>query len=182
MAYIKKIIVYCLIFLAIFVVFSQVEAFNECYSDFGCPSVSLPYCCKTKSISEDNVCRPNCVGLSCDENSDCAPNECCGSDDKCTIENCVDDLAGWIVAVIVISVIVVIAVPTSIIVLCCYCAAAASRRPARGTTGATVVFTQQQQQQQQYPTTEGQPMHQPHPNQPPPYYHPEGNPYPPAAN
>ena len=190
MANIKKNTVCCVIFLAIFVIFSQVEAVNECYSDSGCSrKLFRPYCCEKKSIFEDNVCRSECVGLSCDKNSDCAPNECCGSDDKCRKGHCLDGLAGWIVAVIVISVIVVIVIPIAVIVFCCCCAAAASTRPARrgvviaqpGTTGATVVLTQQQQQQQQYPTQQGQPMHQPYPDQPPSYYHPGGNPYPPAA-
>ena len=186
MTYIKQSTVFFVIFLATSVLFSQVETFGDCLSDSSCSF--LQYCCEKKIGLADNVCRSNCIGLFCSENSDCAPNECCGSDNKCQEGSC--SLSGWIVAVIVINVIVVIAIPIAVIVFCCCCAAAASRRPARGgvvvaqpaTTGATVVLTQQQQQQQQYPTPQGQPMHQSYPNQPTPCYHPGGNPYPPAAN
>ena len=145
MAYIKQSTVFFVIFLATSVLFCQVETFGDCLSDSS--SSFLQYCCEKKIGFADNVCRSNCIGLFCSENSDCAPNECCGSDNKCQEGSC--SLAGWIVAVIVISVIVVIAIPTGIIVFCCCCAAAASRRPARGgvvvaqpaTTGATVVLT-----------------------------------------
>ena len=196
MACIKKTTCFCVLFLALYAVFSQVEA-NECYSDSGCTgSVFTQYCCKRKDRS--NVCRSfNCLGESCTFNTDCAPGECCNSDECATycyantIE--VEGLAGWIVAVIVISVIVVIVIPVAVVIFCCCCAAgaaSASTRPAHGgvvvtqptTTGTTVVATQQQQQQ--FAAQQGQPMYfqnpQPYPNQPPPYQ-PQGTVYPPGV-
>ena len=181
MAWVRKTIVFCVIFLAVYAVFSEVEAYDECSYDYQCTSSFRKYCCKRK-FPEDNVCRSNCIYESCILDSDCAPGECCDSDDKCTTGDCIRGLAGWIVAVIVISVIVVIAIPIAVVVFCCCCAAAAaSGRPARGgvvvtqpaTTGVAVVSSQQQQQQQ-YPAQPGQPMYyQPYPNQP---YSPQANP------
>ncbi|CAB4044106.1 Hypothetical predicted protein [Paramuricea clavata] len=188
MACIKKTTV-CVLFLALYAVFSQVEA-NDCFSDLGCRDYSYitRYCCKRKYLS--NVCRSNdCLGESCTIDTDCAPGECCNSDDKCATD-CYVSLAGWIVAVIVISVIVVIVIPIAVVVFCCCCAAAASTRRAHGgvvvtqptTTGTTVIATQQQQQQ--FAAQQGQPMYfqnpQPYPNQPPPYQ-PQGTVYPPGA-
>ncbi len=161
MACIRKTTVFCVIFLALNAVFSQVEAFDECTDDYQCSS--LKYCCDGRYYG-DNVCQSSCIGRSCSVNSDCAPGEsCCDADDKCATtcvgkyctydgdcasgECCDSDyecktdcyvitgLAGWIVAVIVISVIVVIVIPIAIVVFCCCCAAgaaASSRRPAHG--------------------------------------------------
>ncbi len=80
MARIRKTTVFCVIFLALYATFSQVEASNECYSDYDCSG--LQYCCDRKY--EDNVCRYSCVSESCRRDSNCAPGEsCCYSDDKC---------------------------------------------------------------------------------------------------
>jgi hypothetical protein len=186
MACIKKTTVFCVLFLALYVVFPQVEA-NECSFDFQCSGSKV--CCD-RTYPEDNVCRYSCSGLSCILDSDCATDEsCCDSDDKCATD-CYVSLAGWIVAVIVISVIVVIVIPIAVVVFCCCCAAAASTRRAHGgvvvtrptTTGTTVIATQQQQQQ--FAAQQGQPMYfqnpQPYPNQPPPYQ-PQGTVYPPGV-
>ena len=191
MACIKKTTVFCVTFLAVYTVFSKVEAYNQCNYDSDCTSsFQTEYCCDRK-YPEDNVCRSNCIDESCILDSDCAPGECCDSDNKCTTGDCsikIDGIAGWIVAVIVISVIVVIVIPIAVVVFCCCCAAAAaSGRPARGgvvvtqpaTTGVAVVSSQQQQQQQ-YPAQQGQPMYyQPHPNQayPPQAYPSQPPPY-----
>ena len=192
MACIKKTTGFCVLFLALYAVFSQVEA-KECYSNSGCTgSIFTQYCCKRKYRS--NVCSSNCLGESCTFNTDCATGECCNSDDKCAtycyaIE--VEGLAGWIVAVIVISVIVVIVIPVAVVMFCCCCAAgaaSASTHPAHGgvvvtqptTTGTTVFATQQQ-----FAAQQGQPMYfqnpQPYPNQPPPYQ-PQGTVYPTGAS
>ncbi len=195
MACIKGTTVYWAIFLTLYgAVFSQVEAYNQCYSDSGCSGLFTQYCCERKY--EDNVCRYSCVGQSCNFNSDCAPDECCDSDDTCTTADCdvIKGLAGWIVAVIVISIIVVIVIPIAVVVFCCCCAAgaaASSRRPAHGgvivaqpaTTGTTVIASQQQQQL--YPAQQGQPMYfqnpQQYSNQPPPHQ-PQGTVYPPEGS
>ncbi|CAB4012675.1 Hypothetical predicted protein [Paramuricea clavata] len=186
MACLKKITLFCVLFPVLYAVFSQVTANAECFSDSQC----FGYCCDRK-YPDDNVCRFSCIGESCIINSDCAPGECCNSDDKCATD-CdvvIEDLAGWIVAVIVIGVIVVIVIPIGVVVFCCCCAASVSTRSAHGgvivsqpaTTGTTV-FSTQQQQQQQYPAQQGQPMAyfqnpQPYPNQSPPYQ-PQGMVYP----
>ncbi len=186
MAYIKKTTAFCVVFLALYAVFNNVEA-NECSYDYSC--YGLQYCCDRK-YPESNVCRHSCIGQSCIIDSDCAPGECCDSDDKCRSEgNCdLEGLAGWIVAIIVISIIVVIVIPIAVGIFCCCCAASASRRQAHAgvivtqpiVTGTTV----------QYPTQQGQPMYyQPSPQayQPPPpqLYQPpppQGTVYPSAAS
>ncbi|CAB4033045.1 Hypothetical predicted protein [Paramuricea clavata] len=81
MACIRSTTVFCVLFLALYAVFSQVEA-NECYSDSGCGY--LKYCCERKYPSYDNICLNNCIGESCTIDDDCAPSEtCCGVDKKC---------------------------------------------------------------------------------------------------
>ena len=187
MAFIRKSSVFCVVFLSLYV-FTQVKAFNQCTYDFQCTGFGQ-YCCDRK-FPENNVCRSNCIDETCILDSDCAPGECCDSDDKCK-SDCNEGLAGWIVGVIVISVMVTVVIPIAFVVFCCCCAAASARRPAHGgvvvtqpaTTGTTVLATQQQQQL--YPAQQGQPMyfqnHQPYPNQPPPYQ-PEATVYPPGTS
>ena len=194
MACIRKTTVFCVLFLALYAVFSQVEA-KVCNSNSDCTSdydYITKYCCKSGKYSIYGECRSFCLGQYCTADDDCATGECCNSDDECAT-SCyvIEGLAGWIVAVIIISVIVVIVIPIAVVVFCCCCAAAASTRRAHGgivvtqptTTGTTVVATQQQQQQ--FATQQGQPMYfqnpQPYPNQPPPYQ-PQGTMYPPGAS
>lgn len=198
MVNIKKTTVLCVLFLAVYCVFSEVEAKDECQDDDDCDKSSLfkKYCCKRK-YPNDSVCMINCIFESCNVDTDCAPGECCDSDDHCRSfcdHDVVEGLAGWIVAVIVISIIVVIVILVAVVIFCCCCAAAASRRPAHGgvivtaqpatTTGATAVLTTQNQQH--YPAGGAaitQPMYfhnfQPYSNQPPPAYQPTGTVYPP---
>ena len=192
MACIRKATGFCVLLLALYL-FIQVKAFNQCSSDRGCSFGR--YCCERKF--SDNICRSNCLDETCILSSDCAPGECCDTDDKCKSDCNV--LAGWIVAVIVISIIVVVVIPIGVVVFCCCCAAGAAsswRRPAHGgvvvtqpaTTGNTTVIASQQQQQV-YPAQQGQPMYpqnpQPYAGQHLPYqppYQPQGTMYPPAAN
>ena len=189
MAFIRKSSVFCVVFLSLYV-FTQVKAFNQCINDYQCTGFGQ-YCCDRK-YPEDNVCRSNCIDETCILDSDCAPGECCDSDDKCKSDcNVFKGLAGWIVAIIIISVIVTVVIPIAVVVFCCCCAAASARRPAHGgvvvtqpaTTGTTVLATQQQQQL--YPAQQGQPMYfqnpQPYPNQPPPCQ-PETTVYPPGTS
>ena len=181
MACIKKTSVFCVRFLSLYV-FTQVKAFDQCTYNYQCTGFGQ-YCCDRK-YPEDNVCRSNCIDETCIRDSDCAPGECCDSDDKCKSDcDVLEGLAGWIVAVIVISILVVVVIHIGAVTLCCCYAAgaaASARHPAhRGvivtqpvTTGTTVLATQQQQQL--YPPAQhGQPMYfqnpQPYPNQPPPY-------------
>ena len=189
MACLKKITLFCVLFPVLYVVFSQVAANTECFFDSQCFGYQN-YCCNRKYL-EDNVCRSNCIGESCIVDSDCAPGECCNSDDKCATD-CdvvIEGLAAWVIAVIVIGVIVVIVMPIAVVVFCCCCAAAASTRSAHGgvivsqpaTTGTTFFSTTQQ-----YPTHQGQPIMYfqnppPYPNQPPQYQSP-GMVYPPGTS
>jgi hypothetical protein len=183
MACIKKTTVFCVLFLAVYAVSFQAEGL--CSIDSDCSSIFVqPYCCERKYQS--NVCKFNCLGESCTFSTDCAPDECCNSDDECATDCSIviKGLAGWIVAVIVISVIVVIVIPIAVVVFCCCCAAAASTSRAHGgvvvtqptTTGTTVVATHQQQQH--FAAQQGQPMY--FQNQPPPYQ-PQGTVYPPGT-
>ena len=82
MACIRKTTVFCIVFLALYAVFSQIEAVDECFSHSDCTSYYLPYCCDRK-FYEDNLCKYSCVGESCSIDSDCAPSESCCSDDTC---------------------------------------------------------------------------------------------------
>ena len=61
-------IVFCVLILAFYVVFSQVEAY-ECFYDSNC--TSSHYCCVRK-YPENWVCRSNCIGETCILHSDCA--------------------------------------------------------------------------------------------------------------
>ena len=127
---------------------AQGEAFDECYDDSDCEYgyISRKYCCE-KVSPENNVCKSNCLAENCIFDSDCAPGECCASNDICSESDCdsiTTGLAGWIVAVIVTGVLLVIVLPVAIIVFCCFCAdaAASSRRPQ---LQGGVVFSQLQQ-------------------------------------
>ena len=183
MAYISNTTAFCIVFLALYTVFSQVEA-KQCYSDINCPTSE--HCCRTEFGT--GVCKYSCIGKSCAADNDCASGECCDVDDICKKSgNCEVDLPGWIVAVIIIVVLVV----TAAFFFCICCAPSVCRRRAHNgiiirlptTTGNAVRSNQQQQyvmqqvgnpvlsnQQQQYPIQQGRPMHfQPNRNPPRPY-------------
>ena len=188
MAYLNKITVFFLVFLALYTGLPQVKA-DECFSDADCPSSQ--YCCKRNS-PEDNVCRFSCTGATCTVDNDCANGECCDADYTCKKSGECDFnkvLAGWIVAIIVISVVVAIVIPIAVVLYCCVCAASASRRRAHGgviiTQPATTGTIFLSNQQQQYPMEQRQPMYY-QPNHPSPYppqpYPPQGTVYPPVEN
>ena len=188
MAFIRKITVFCVIFLTLHL---SIQVFGRCNYDSDCGF--LQYCCERK-FPQDNICLSDCIGESCILHSDCAPGEsccdatdkcdttcvgkscssnydcatgeCCDSDGECSLGDC--GLAGWIVAVIVISILIIVVIPIGVVVFCCCCvagAAASARRPAHGgvlvtqpATTGTTVLATQQQQQL-YPAQQGQPMY-----------------------
>ena len=80
-----KMTIICVAFLAFyFALFSHVQAI-ECYDDSDCGYSK--YCCIRGNY--DNVCRHNCIGESCEYNSNCATGEsCCYATKKCAL-NCV---------------------------------------------------------------------------------------------
>ena len=80
-----KMTIICVAFLAFyFALFSHVQAI-ECYFDSDCGYSK--YCCIRGNY--DNVCRHNCIGESCQYNSNCATGEsCCYATKKCAL-NCV---------------------------------------------------------------------------------------------
>ena len=159
MVYIRKRTVTCALLLAAVVVLSQVEVANGCSDDTDCYSYYYSYtryCCERKYIS--NVCRSNCIGLSCNSDDGCAPDECCdATTEKCKSSDC-DRLkkSDWVIPVIITAASVVSAgiVGFFVFALC--------RRATRGSTragvvvrlpaaaGTTVTANQQQQQQKTY--------------------------------
>ena len=82
MASIRKTISFYIIFFAFCAVCFQVQSLrNECFDDTGCPV--FQFCCE-RNLTENSVCRSNCIGQSCHLNSDCAPGESCCHDNKCS--------------------------------------------------------------------------------------------------
>ena len=169
MTCIRKTRVFCVLLLAFCNVLTYVETYDECYYDFNCGYSR--FCCKRR-YPEDNVCRYNCIGQSCDRNDDCATGEtCCDSDGKCKSGDCevIKGLGGWVVAVIVISTIVGVVIPAGLIYRCC-CAAGAARGnvtivqvctcyywnpvTVNPVTKGTIVLANQQHQR--YPNQQGQ--------------------------
>ena len=160
MAYIRKRTVTSALLLAVVVVFSQVEVADGCSDDSDCYSYYYSssytrYCCKRKYFS--NLCRSSCVGLSCNSDDGCAPDECCdGTTQVCKTSGC-DTLgkSDWVIPVIITAASVFSAAIVGLFVY------ALCRRATRGSARAgvvvrlpaaagTTITANQQQQQQPY--------------------------------
>ena len=147
MAYLSNTTAFCVLFLALYIVFSQVKAYRTCDSHEDCPTPQ--YCCEREF--EYSICKYNCIGQPCTADSHCASGECCDVDEICKESgNCQLDLPGWIVAVIIIVALVV----TAAFFFCCCCAPSIYRRRAHNgviirlqTTSGNAVRANQQHEQ-----------------------------------
>jgi len=96
MACITKTSAFSVLIFFVFVSFPNAQVYG-CYNDDYCGWAK--YCCKT--INQGNICRSNCEGLSCANDEDCASGESCCKG-ECKARDCIERLAGWLIAVVVI--------------------------------------------------------------------------------
>ena len=152
MACIKKTSAFPLLIFFVFVSFLNAQAYG-CYDDGDC-YYGRDYCCKT--VNQGNICQSSCKGSPCAEDEDCATSESCCKG-ECKARDCIERLAGWLIAVVVILVLSFLFSIGGCVYRRCY--KPWKQRTHGGVTvvqplntGAAVLATQQQQ----YITQQGQ--------------------------